>query len=161
MTMRGSVDPIDRLWGSLPYLLPLVSILPLGLPLFTAVPPLLILFRPLLPLYGLLTGFGGFGSLICFMLLFFLVVRNDKLAHFIRFNGMQALLVSIAQFLVQVVLQLVGVLGLNLGLLTQTIGTTLFLGTVVIAIYAWVQNARGHYAEIPVISEAAYTQVRY
>ncbi len=161
MTMRGSIDPLDRVWGSLPYLLPLVSVLPLGLPLFNTVPPLLVLFRPLFPLYSLLTGFAGFGNLIIFMALFFGVVRNQRVAHFVRFNTMQALLVSIGQFLVQVVLRLLGTVGLDLGLISQTIGTTLFLGTLVIAVFAWIQNARGHYGEVPVLSEAAYAQVRY
>lgn len=161
MTFRGNIEPVDRLWGSLPYLLPLVSVLPLGIPLFRTVPFLALLFQPLVPLYGLLTGFGGFGSLIAFMLLFFFVVRNRRLAHFVRFNGMQALLMSIAQFLVQAALSLLGVVGINLGLLNQTLGTTVFLATVVIAVFAWVQNARGQYAEVPALSEAAYAQVQY
>jgi hypothetical protein len=48
---------------------------------------------------------------------------------------------------------------INLSLLTETLYNTIFLGTLVACIYAIIQSAMGKYAEIPGISEAAYSQV--
>ncbi|MBD2021803.1 hypothetical protein H6F43_16605, partial [Leptolyngbya sp. FACHB-36] len=45
-------------------------------------------------------------------------------------------------------------------MLEQTLFNTIFLGVVAAVGYAVVQSALGRYAEIPTISEAAYTQVR-
>lgn len=170
MTWRGDITPINRLWGSLPYLLPLVSALPLGfLPsgLFQSLPGLIPIFAPLFRLVPLATGWLGMGV---FLALLFLVIRNTRVAHFVRFNTIQALLLkialfllNIALFLVQVLMQAFGILFGNLGLaaMVSILATTALLGVIAITVYAWVQNIRGHYAEVPVLSDAAYAWIRY
>jgi len=163
MTWRGDITPINRLWGSLPYLLPLVSALPLGfLPsgLFQSLPGLIPIFAPLFRLVPLATGWLGTGV---FLALLFLVIRNTRVAHFVRFNTIQALLLNIALFLVQVLMQVFGMLFVSLGLaaMVSILATTALLGVIAITIYAWVQNIRGHYAEVPVLSDAAYAWIRY
>jgi len=45
-------------------------------------------------------------------------------------------------------------------LLTTTLFNTVFLGTLAAVIYSVAQSVLGRYAEIPTISEAAYSQVR-
>jgi uncharacterized membrane protein len=161
MTWRGDITPIDRFWGSLPYLLPLVTVLPFGLELLQYLPFLAIVFQVLAPLLYILSFFGGgYRSLILFFLLFFLIVRNPRIKHFIRFNTMQAILVDIACVLIMIVMRFFGMIGLPVGLFATTIGSTLFLGVVAITVYACIQNGRGRYAEIPVISEATYLQIR-
>ncbi len=163
MTWRGDITPINRLWGSLPYLLPLVSALPLGFVpsgLFVSLPGLIPIFAPLLRLMPLATGWLGIG--IFFALLFF-VIRNSRVAHFVRFNTIQALLLNIALFLVQVLMQVFGMLFGSLGLaaIISILATTALLGVIAITVYAWVQNVRGHYAEVPVLTDAAYAWIRY
>lgn len=160
MTWRGATDPSDRFLACLPYLLPLLNAyLAFSSPFFSSLPALRPLFLPLdflaIP-YILIVGFipGGFGSFILFLALYLLIVRNGNIRHFIRYNTMQSIIfgivLSIGSLLWQFILS--GILG-N-GLIQQTIFTTLFLGTLAAVIYAIVQSLRGHYAEIPTISDA-------
>jgi hypothetical protein len=72
---------------------------------------------------------------------------------------MQAILVDILIFLVGFIPQL---LSQSLGdsLLLRTLYNVVFLGTLAACFYSIGQSALGRYAEIPTISEAAYSQVR-
>ncbi|MDX2273425.1 MAG: Tic20 family protein [Cyanobacteriota bacterium] len=160
MTWRGDIQPNHRIFGALPYLLPILAVIPFGASLFQTIPVLAVLFSPLFRLLPLATGMG---SLLVFFLLLFLVIRNTRIAHFIRFNTMQALLLDIVVFLAGILMQLVASIfaGLPLGLLLQTVATTVFLGIVGVSLFAVVQSGRGRYAEVPVLSDAAYTWVRY
>jgi Chloroplast import apparatus Tic20-like len=152
MTWRGTTSPQDRALACLPYALPLLESLVLGIPLLTQFIPIQVLF-PLLPLVGLTSGWMG---LIIFFALYFGVVRNENINHFIRFNTMQALLISIALSLFQLIF---GLLAFN-GMIAQTLNTTMFLGAVIASVYSLIQTALGRYAEIPTLSEAVYMQVR-
>lgn len=157
MNWRGTESATDRVWASLPYLLPLVDSLMFGFALFRTVPFVEMLFVPLFPLLVLYRGVPFFG-LIVFFLLLFLVVRNTNISHFIRFNTMQAILLDIILIICRVILQLVGpVFG---GLVMDTLMNTIFLGIVAAVVYSVVQTIRGVYAEIPTISEAVHMQVR-
>lgn len=157
MTWRGSATVKDRIFASLPYLLPLVSALPFGSLLFRQFPALQVIFIPLAPLqiiYSL-----PLAGLVIFFVLFLLVVRNERIAHFIRFNTMQAILLDIALVLCSMVSQyLLQPMGINL--VTETLFNIIFLATVVACGYSVVQSLLGRYAEIPAISEAANAQVR-
>ncbi len=158
MTFRGSIEPLHRFLGALPYLIPLSFVFSYGGPVFRLFPFLLDLFRPILPIMGIVANLG----FILFIALIFLVVRNNRVPHFIRFNTIQAILVEIGVFLVTLVLRLFSMVGVNIPFFTQTIYTTLFLAVFAITVFAWVQSARGHYAdEIPTLSDAAYAQVRF
>lgn len=156
MNWRGSTTVTDRIWASLPYLLPLVDGLMFGVYLFRQFPPLQTLFLPLAPLMALNSGFFG---LIIFFLLFLLVVRNTNINHFIRFNAMQAILLDIVLIICRIVLQLLGP-ALQGGLIVETLMNVVFLGTLAAVGYSVVQTLRGQYAEIPTISEAVHMQVR-
>ncbi|MFM7882545.1 MAG: Tic20 family protein, partial [Microcystis panniformis] len=96
MTWRGSTDTKDRIFAALVYLLPLYSAFAFGDSIFQQIPflgaALVIVLTPLAFLYSSL---GSFGSLIVFFVLFFAVVRNPRISHFIRFNTMQAILIDI------------------------------------------------------------------
>ena len=159
MTWRGSTDTKDKVFGALVYLLPLIYVLPFGQFLLRQIPVLKIIYLPLQPLISLYYGFP-FAGLIIFFVLFLAVIRNPRLSHFIRFNTMQAILLDLFLIIVGLVLQfLVGAIGVNL--LTETIYNVIFLGTLAACFYSIVQSARGQYAEIPTISEAAYSWVRW
>ena len=158
MNWRGTESAIDRIWASLPYLLPLVDSLMFGYALFRTVPFVEMLFVPLFPLLVLYRGVPFFG-LIVFFLLLFLVVRNTNISHFIRFNTMQAILLDIALFICQLLFSLLG-FAVSGGLVTETLYNVLFLGAFAAVVYSVAQTLMGRYAEIPTISDAVHMQVR-
>lgn len=158
MTWRGSNTAQDRIFASLVYLVPLLDVLPFGqsfLREFLGVSLGALLRFPLIQLY-----YAPFVPFIVFFALFLLVVRNEGIAHFIRFNAMQAILISIVLSLFSIIWQYALGPILGVSLLSQTLFNTVFLGTLAAVGYSVVQSALGRYAEIPTISDAAYTQVR-
>jgi len=165
MTSSGSATPKDRLFASLVYLLPLMDLVgTVGLQISqnSFLSPLLgLIVTPLMPLLQLYYGFGGFMPLIVFFALYMLVVRNDSIAHFIRFNAMQSILLGIILSLFAIVWRYMLSAFLGGTLIEQTLFNTVFLGILAAVGYSVVQSALGRYAEIPAISEAAYTQTRW
>lgn len=170
MTWRGSNTMGERLLSCLPYLLPLINVLGFGFYLFATFPAsaiVLIPFLPLISIYMLIVGSIPYGELIVFFLLLFLVVRNYKIKHLIRYNTMQALLLLIFVRLCSWILKLIGfplqVIPNNVftsNILVDVISTTIFLGVFAAIVYCLVQTIKGLYAEIPIVSEAVYMQVR-
>lgn len=162
MSWRGSNATVqERIFASLPYLLPLIDGLitsvRFGMSLFRLFPPLQLLFIPLTPLVTLYSI--PFASLIIFFALFLLVVRNESISHFIRFNTMQAIMVDIALFLFQLIL-MVASRASGLDFLVTVFANFVFIAVVAIFVYSVVQSLRGRYAEIPTLSEAVHMQVR-
>jgi len=166
MSRRSSVAPLDRLYACLPYLLPITAVVILGAFLFIQFPLLLTVFFPIFKLnMALSISIIDFISIrfVVWFCVFLLIVRNYKVNHFIRFNAMQALLLDIVVALVKAVTQLLDVLLGQLAFfpfVVQIIASVTFLGIVGVFGYAIWQSVRGKYAEMPVISEVAYMQVR-
>jgi uncharacterized membrane protein len=158
MSWRGSTTVSDRIFASLPYLLPLIEVFAFGRYLLSEFPPLQLLFLPLLPLLRIYYGVR-YAGLIIFFGLFLLVVRNEKISHFIRFNTMQAILLDIIIFLFSILTDVVGLVPVG-GFAIQTLSTTIFIGIVGAVAYSVIQSVSGRYAEIPAISDAVYMQVR-
>lgn len=161
MAWRGSTTVKDRVFATLPYLLPIISGLDFGQFLFQQFPNLRVILLPLTPvflIYGLLPY--GLGGVVIFFLLFLLVVRNERVPHFIRFNAMQAILLDILLVLCSLLFFNILLPALKINLVTETLANIVFLGTVVACSYSIVQSLLGRYAEIPTISEAVYAQVR-
>ena len=158
MTWRGTTTVKDRVFACLPYLLPLISALPFGIHLFQQFPALQVLFLPLQPVLIIYNAIP-FAGLVVFFLLFLLVVRNERIAHFIRFNTMQAILLDILLVLCSLVFSIL-LPALQFNLLTETLVNIVFLGTLAACGYSVVQSILGRYAEIPALSEAVYAQVR-
>ena len=155
MSLRGSTTIKERIFACLPYLLPLIEgILFFSSYLFQQVPQLGLAFAPLFPLIQLYTSVPLAG-LIVFFALFFLVVRNESIAHFIRFNTMQAILIDIVLILCKYG---IGIFGESFA--AEILNNTVFIGLVAAVGYSVIQSALGRYAEVPVISEAVYMQVR-
>lgn len=159
MTWRGSTDTKDRIFAALVYLLPLYSAFAFGIFIFQQIPflgaALAIVLTPLAFLYSSL---GSFGSLIIFFVLFFAVVRNPRISHFIRFNTMQAILIDILVYLLGLALGFFAQ-GLVANLVVETLFNVVFLGAFAACVYSIIQSVIGKYADIPTISEAAYSQV--
>lgn len=159
MAWRGSTTIAHRILACLPYLLPLLDALNFGiisgLIKFLHLEWLIVLLQPVIVIYGVL---GPYGDLIVFFALFLLVVRNEKINHFIRYNTMQALLLDILAYVCSIILRLVSLPGLDFA--SQVVASTLFVGIFAAIIYSVVQSLFGRYAEIPAISDAVYMQVR-
>lgn len=165
MSWRGSTTVSDRIFACLAYLLPLLDLIglvarPLILTQSVLSPVLRIIAVPLSPLLAVYGSLGGIVSFIVFFALYLLVVRNESVPHFIRFNTMQAILFGIVLSLIGLIWGYVLAPILGLSFLTQTLFNAVFLGMIVAVGYSVVQSALGKYAEIPTISEAVYMQVR-
>jgi len=91
-----------------------------------------------------------FGGLLLFLIIFAGVVRNPKIPYFIRFNGCQALLLEIALIIFSYVLRIIQI---------NELGLFLFISTVAIFIFSFVQCLYGIEPEIPFISKSARMQI--
>jgi hypothetical protein len=172
MTWRGSNTIQDRIFACLVYLVPVLELLLSGLgePLFDVVPYLQLAFVPLFPLLLIYTySMAGIAivQLAVFIALFAGVVRNYKVVHFLRFHAMQALLIGIFVFLCTAVLQLLRIPRSVIGAGSSSVETlfwnplmsVIFVAVLASVIYSVVQSARGLYAEVPLVSEAAYRSI--
>jgi hypothetical protein len=159
MAVPAVTDVKERILAALVYILPLIYSLPFGLPLIKDFPVLSVLYTPLSPLISLYYGFPFAGTII-FFALFFAVVRNSNVSHFIRFNTLQVILLDILLIVCGLVLDILKQGFPADNLLMLTLFNTIFLGSVAASIYGIVQSARGIYAELPGIAEATYSQVR-
>jgi uncharacterized membrane protein len=157
MTWRSPTTPADRIFGAIAYLMPLVEGISFGFPLMAKLPILAVILSPIAPLWQIYNGIPFFG-LILFFGLYILVVNNDRISRFIRFNVMQAILIgiviSLCSLIIAYVLRPFG------GFVIETLTTTVFLGVLVASVYGMVQSALGRYAEIPSLSEAVNMRVR-
>ncbi|MEB3290871.1 MAG: Tic20 family protein [Leptolyngbya sp.] len=163
MTWNSSPTLLDRVFASLPYILAITAGLPYGVFVMREIPAIQMVLLPIAPLLQVYMGLQRsipFFGLIVFFALILLVVRNENISRFIRFNTMQAILLSFMLAVGGLILQLLmPVLGGG-GLLVQTFASALFLGMLASVGYSLVQTFRGEYAEIPTISEAVHMQVR-
>ncbi|GAB4527049.1 MAG: hypothetical protein Tsb0014_07540 [Pleurocapsa sp.] len=161
MAWRGSTDAKDRFFSAIVYLIPLHyaqsffgASLGFQLP---ALRPLLdliaLICTPVNIIYSLIPL--GLGSLVIFFVLYLAVVRNETIKHFIRFNTLQAILLDIALFLLALIAPIIAI-----GFVGQVFNTIVFLASLMACGYAIAQSALGRYAEMPTISDAAYSQLR-
>ncbi|MDD1413113.1 hypothetical protein MEN41_00150 [Dolichospermum sp. ST_con] len=158
MSLRGSTTFPDRALACLPYLLPLIEVFAFGQFLLNDFPLLGLIFLPLLPLLRIYYGVR-YAGMIIFFALWLLVVRNEKISHFIRFNTMQAIILDIVIFLCSILTDIVKLVP-GSGFAMQTLYTTIFMGIVAAVVYSVAQSLMGKYAEIPAISDAVNAQVR-
>ncbi len=158
MTWRGTTTIPQRIFASLPYLLPLIDGLSFGRFLFAQFPALQLILLPLAPVITIyqVIPFAGF---VIFLALYMLVVRNENIPHFIRFNTMQAILIDIILVLCTLVFQVFSSFLLQ-GFIGETLYNMIFLGVLVAFFYSVIQSLLGKYAEIPTLSDAVYMQVR-
>ncbi|WP_055077686.1 Tic20 family protein [Pseudanabaena sp. 'Roaring Creek'] len=166
MVRRSSVSYLDRLYASLTYLLPIAAVVIFGAFLFIQFPPLLIVFLPVIKLNQILSiSIIDFISIrfVTWFCVFIFVVRSYKVNHFTRFNAMQALLLDIVVALVGAIAELLSVILGKVAFfpfVLQIIASVTFLGITAAFAYSVFQCIRGKYAEMPVISDVAYYQVR-
>jgi uncharacterized membrane protein len=140
----------------LAYVLPWSATLPFGESLDNLFPALQWLVLPAVPVLMLERGvpFGGF---LLFLVLFLAVVRNPQVPYFLRFNVLQAILLDIVLVVLSLAFQLLRI-G-SLGFAGRTLANTVFLGMLVLLLFALVQCLRGKEADIPTLSEAVRMQL--
>ncbi|MDJ0735943.1 MAG: hypothetical protein QNJ47_18080 [Nostocaceae cyanobacterium] len=158
MTWRGSTTIKDRIFACLPYLLPLIEAIGFGSYLFSQFPILKVILSPILPILIIYKSIP-FAGLIVFFALFALVVRNEQISHFIRFNTMQAILLDIVIILFSVLIGYVLSPIPGTSFAVQTLANTIFIGILAAVAYSVFQSLSGRYAEIPAISNAVYMQL--
>jgi uncharacterized membrane protein len=166
MNWQTNQDYIDRIFGSLPYLLPVSAAMAFGAPLFAQFHFLEYVCLPFILIYVYVLNFSLLplidGEFLIFLGLFFLVIRSDRLSRFIRFNTMQALLLQIGLFIGRLALSLLG-LGFQglpgASLVTEVISNTIFLCMIVGFFYSVYYTVQGEYPEIPAVSDAAAIQI--
>lgn len=147
----------QRLLAALAYLVPWCTALEFGGPLFRLYPPLQWLTLPALPVL-LLQKAVPFGGLVLFLVLFLAVVRNSQVPYLIRFNVLQAILLDIVLFVLSLANQTL-LVPLDNSFVVRTLANTVFLGTLLLLLFAVAQNLRGKEAEIPTVSEAVRMQL--
>ena len=112
---------------------------------------------PALPLVVLQQAvpFGGF---LLFLVLFLAVVRNQRVPYFLRFNVLQAILLDIVLVVLSLAFNIVlAPLGGNFAV--RTLANSVFLGVLLLVLFAVVQCVRGKEADIPSLSEAVRMQL--
>ncbi len=167
MTWRGTVTPLERLYGSLPYAFPIAASVIYGLFLFSQFPVLQLIYSPFIFLfvflnYQILPPLLSLNFLV-FLGLYFFVIRNERIKHFVRFNVMQALIIDISLSLINILNSILGPVWAGIPQISfvgQILANTIFIGITAICGYCVFQTIKGAYAEIPIISEAAYYQTR-
>lgn len=166
MTWQQSISPLHRFYSCLPYLLPMSAGVIYGAVLFQQLPLLIFPFIPFIWLYGNVLSFplvpllGLTGEFFLFTGLYFLVVRDARVPHFIRFNTMQALLMQIVLFIAQLFFQVLEQLSSNAlpSVISAIFANTIFIATTLLSGYAIYQSIKGEYSDIPTLSQAAAFQ---
>ena len=147
----------QRLLGLLAYLLPWSDALSFGRELYNLFPWIAYLALPATPVL-LLERSIPFGGFLLFLVLFLVVVRNPNVPYYLRFNVLQAILLDI---LLVVLALAFNVLLSPLGnsLMIRTLNNTVFIGALVLVLYASIQCVRGKEADLPTLSEAVRMQL--
>ena len=147
----------QRLLGLLAYLLPWSDALSFGRELYNLFPWVAYLALPATPVL-LLERSIPFGGFLLFLVLFLVVVRNPNVPYYLRFNVLQAILLDI---LLVVLALAFNVLLSPLGnsLMIRTLNNTVFIGALVLVLYASIQCLRGKEADLPTLSEAVRMQL--
>ena len=141
----------------LAYLLPWSDALSFGRELYNLFPWISYLALPATPVL-LLERSIPFGGFLLFLVLFLVVVRNPNVPYYLRFNVLQAILLDI---LLVVLALAFNVLLSPLGnsLMIRTLNNTVFIGALVLVLYASIQCVRGKEADLPTLSEAVRMQL--
>jgi uncharacterized membrane protein len=149
----------QRLAAAAAYLLPWSEGLDFGRSLFGLFPVLQWLSLPALPVAMVQQAVpGGLGGLLLFLVLYLAVARNPRVPHLIRFSVLQAILIDILLWLVQLAFQIL-LRPLPIGFALRTLDTTVFLGVLLVVAFGIVQSLRGEEADIPSLSDAVRMQL--
>ncbi|KAK9819548.1 hypothetical protein WJX74_009907 [Apatococcus lobatus] len=154
------IDYADRAIASLPYLVPLFDGLKYGKFVFMQYPIFMRFLAPLDPLVRLYFGFP-FASLIVFFAIYSGIVQNQSFSRYVRYNGMQSILLDILLILPSLLERVfptpMGGPGLQIFI---QIYNTIFLFVFICVSYGIGSCLLGKTPRLPLISDAANQQVR-
>ncbi|KAF6265000.1 hypothetical protein COO60DRAFT_1481891, partial [Scenedesmus sp. NREL 46B-D3] len=144
----GSPDIQERVLAAVPYLLPLLDSFGYGRFLFYQYPIVRSFISPLAPLLGVYSSVP-FAPLLCFF----------AWSRFVRFNGMQAMLLDILLILPRLAEQVfstpTGGWGLQAYITAQN---TIWVFIAVCVVYGVISSLLGQAARIPLVADAAEQQ---
>lgn len=156
----GSPDIQDKVLAAMPYLLPFLDSFGYGRFLFYQFPQITRVIAPISPLVQLYASVP-FAPLICFFAVYLGIVQNQRWSRFVRFNGMQAMLLDILLILPRLVEQVfstpTGGWALQAYITAQN---TIWIFIAVCVLYGIVSSLLGQAARIPLVADAAEQQVR-
>ena len=147
----------QRLLGLLAYLLPWSDALSFGRELYNLFPWIAYLALPATPVL-LLERSIPFGGFLLFLVLFLVVVRNPNVPYYLRFNVLQAILLDIMLVVLALAFNVL-LSPLGNSLMIRTLNNTVFIGALVLVLYASIQCLRGKEADLPTLSEAVRMQL--
>ncbi|GJQ10799.1 hypothetical protein GpartN1_g2590.t1 [Galdieria partita] len=154
-------SPKNRLLAFLPYLMPLLDGVVYGRFLFAKYPVIsAFIFYPLQPLLIIYRGIP-FLAFILFAMLFYFIVRNEKVDNFIRFNTMQAILIDLILIIPQMFLHATSASGAIPSGVVEGLCNLVFYAIMVITTYVVLCITRGNKPDqVPWISEASQAQLK-
>ena len=147
----------ERIASIFLYLIPWSQAIPFGNILFNQYPFLQIIIIPTIPI-KIIQTLIPFGNLLLFLIIFFGVIRNEKLAYFIRFNALQSLLLNIGIILFSFIFQIF----LNpfyQSLFVRTLTTTVFVSILSIITFSISECIKGKEPDLPGISTSVRMQL--
>lgn len=156
--LNSKPSALWRVLSVLPYAVPMMGVLAFAQSMSRAFPffdVFMQIFGPLLRIYyaNSLTPF------VTFFVLFLVVVRNARLPHFVRFNTMQSILIDICVMLGGLIIQYLP-LEVSFSPIGPFFNNITFMGGLTCILYSVWFCFAGVYADIPIISEAVYVQIR-
>ena len=99
-----------------------------------------------------------FGGFLLFLVLFLVVVRNPQVPYYLRFNVLQAILLDILLVVLSLAFNVL-LSPLGNSLMIRTLNNTVFIGALVLILYAVVECSRGREPDLPSLSEAVRMQL--
>ena len=158
---RGSSPDIqDRVLAAIPYLLPFLDSFGYGRFLFYQFPQITRVIAPVAPLVSLYASVP-FAPLISFFAVYLGIVQNQRWSRFVRFNGMQAMLLDILLILPRLAEQVFSTPTTGWGLQAYiTAQNSIWIFIAVCVVYGIASSVLGQAARIPLVADAAEQQVR-
>ena len=146
-----------RLLGVLLYMIPWSDSFTFGNHLYIKYPFIQIIQIPAIPII-LIERSIPFGSLLLFLAIFFGLVRNSKVSYFLRFNGLQALLINIGIIIISFIFEIIFSPFSNT-LIIRTFSSTLLISIFSVVVYCVWSCTQGNEPDLPVVSQATKMQL--
>tara|TARA_B100000965_G_scaffold279127_1_gene236965 strand:+ start:1072 stop:1530 length:459 start_codon:yes stop_codon:yes gene_type:complete len=146
-----------KILGVLLYMVPWADCLKFGNHLYIKYPFTQIIQIPAIPII-LIEKSIPFGNLLLFLGIFIGLVRNSKVSYFLRFNGLQSLLINIGIIIVGFIFEIVFSPFLN-SLIVRTFSSTLLISLFSVIVYCVWSCIQGNEPDLPIISEATKMQL--
>ena len=147
----------EKILGISLYMIPWSESLIFGNHLFIKYPFVQIIQIPAIPII-LIERSIPFGNLLLFLAIFIGLVRNNKVAYFMRFNALQSLLINIGVIIVSFIFEIISSTFSNT-LIIRTFSSTLLISLFSVIFYCVWSCTQGNEPNLPGISQATKMQL--